>query len=73
MTDIGIKTENKRCKKCRWCAKYDDVNVLQNTHTLGYYCTVGDFYSKKKHGMEPNIEGECPCYGLPYKDEDSED
>ncbi len=73
MPEIGVKTENKRCKKCQWCAKYDDFNVLQNTHMPVYYCTVGDFHSKRKPEMKPNIEGECPCYGLPYKDEVSED
>ncbi len=62
MANLGIKTENERCKSCHWCAKYDDFNVLENTHTPVFYCTVGDFYSKTKPEMVPNVTGDCPCY-----------
>lgn len=73
MASSLVKTENKRCKKCQWCNNYDHYDVLQNTHTPVYYCTVGDFYSKKDPAMVPNIDGECPCYAEPYKHEGDED
>lgn len=73
MGDIGLKTECKRCRKCQWCAKYDDYDVLQNTHTPIYYCTVGTFYSKKNPKMTPNLDGDCPCFNEPYKDDEDEE
>ncbi len=72
MGDIGLKTENKRCRKCRWCTKYDDYDIMANTHIPVYYCIVGDFYSKTKPEMKPNINGDCLCFSEPYKDEDDE-
>jgi hypothetical protein len=62
MYNIGLKTEAKKCRKCGWCAEYDDYDVIANTHTPVYYCTVKDFYSKRKPEMVPNPDGECLCY-----------
>lgn len=73
MADIGLKTETKRCRKCQWCAKYDNHNVLEDTHTPVYYCQVGEFYSKTKPEMTPNVDGDCLCFGKPYKDDEDED
>ena len=73
MTITGVKTENKHCHKCRWCAKYDDYDVLANTHTPVYYCIVGDFYSKTKPDMTPTLKNDCPCFSEPYKDDEEDD
>lgn len=73
MPITGAKTENKHCRKCRWCAKFDDYSVLANTHTPVYYCVAGDFYSKKKPNMTPTFENDCPCFSEPYKDDREDD
>lgn len=73
MTTTRIKTENKNCRKCKWCSKMDAYDILANTHTPVYYCIVGDFYSKKSPAMTPTLKNDCPCSTERYKDDEDDE
>ena len=72
MTDLGLKTESKHCRKCCWCAEYDDYDVIANTHTPVYSCTFGKGIDGKAP-TKPTLDEKCPYFNKPYKEEGEEE
>ncbi len=69
MGDIGRKTESKHCQKCVWCAKYDDYDVIANTHKPVYYCAFcGEI--KGKAPVKPTLDEKCFYFSQQYKEEE---
>jgi len=72
MSDIGLRTTDKHCRKCRWCAKYDNYDIIANTHTPVYCCTFGKGIDGKQDA--PTLDKKCPYFGEHYLDDkDDED
>ena len=63
MTNLGVEVKAKHCRKCTWCAEYDDWAVIANTHTPVYFCT-------KKAPIEPDAK--CPYFCEPYNEEEED-
>lgn len=64
MTELGIETDIKRCKKCSWCAKYTNWSEvgapkLPDTH----YCT---------HSKVTEVRPDCKEFNEPYKDDEED-
>lgn len=72
MKNIGLETKSKHCRKCHWCAKYDDYDVMANTHTPVYHCQFPGGNWKGGRQEEPTLDKDCPYFNERYKDEDEE-
>ncbi len=71
MTDIGLETIAKRCRKCNWCAKYDNYNIMANSHKPVFYCQFRGGIDGKAT-MPPTLDEQCPYFGEPYEDEEED-
>lgn len=72
MGNIGLKTEAKSCHKCHWCGKYDDYDIIANTHTPVYYCHFpgGNW---KRDEQEPTLDKNCPYFNERYVEDEEEE
>lgn len=63
----------RHCRKCQWCAKYDDYDVMANTHTPVYHCQFpGDTFRRGKTD-EATLDNQCPYFDEPYREETDDD
>lgn len=65
-----IMTECIKCRKCEWCARWNNHDVITDERWYTYSCQFPEHLPSFSKGQMPTLDENCPHFGLPFKDEE---